>query len=1139
MKTSWLIFLCFGFVSTGLSQSSLDTFSVVSPIGHLNIINCSKVRNNKLYTGSQDKTVKMWDLKSKKELLTLYPSNDPICDLDVTSDGKTVVTAHASNYVIIQEIHDNKSKLKYEFGRDEVCERVFIANDSLLLASLFNLSTGSSLIRVINLRADSSGPSTDISVFNDKVQHTADGKSWLYVPDKNTIVWNWVSRGIVDSRKIDFDVDVIDYSFDEVRKQLIIYDKHKFIVYGLLNHEKRVVQIDAQSIPIAKIDHAIPVLDNHFLLISQNRIYLWGDNAKQISLIGNLGSREASFLENPYDSTIYLSGDHLFQFNLKNNRLIKLLSIDDLETVNFECSRDYFSIQGSGIRVFNLHKSWKTFVSFSTPGKEKFELQLSENGKNYAIQNSSSEIEIFCLTDLSSYRQISLKDEILQFKVSDRGKIYVLDDGFKLSVYDPGKNEPAGVHLDFPFKIRSFALYDSLNQIWVLTSGDKLIKYDLNNFAPLSTEDLYGYFNESTQFSNGLNSYVNIDSDNYSFCELTFGDLSKNTHKTKIRCTTGVSEGAFTYSLSDDGKYLSYIDEDMNYLCVVDVRSTHIVNKYDINSFDELIDVAISDKNNKIVFSTHDDSVYVYDLVATQNKVRYTQYYAEVRDLKVDEVNRLLFFTSSDGNFYANELDESKPILSMYGLSSGDYMLRLPEQRFYMCSKNASKYLHYVTPSLKFVGFEQLDPIYNRPDVVMSRIANYFQGIDQALVSTYRDSWEKRMDRLGIDKTLLSNADIAVPAAEIIGTDTIPFDTNVDKLKVTISATDSKYSLKRFNVFVNEVPLYGSTGISITTQVNTNWDTTVSIPLSVGQNKIQVSVMNELGLENFKYPTLINFTPVQKIVPKTYFIGIGVNVFKDSTHNLKYCVKDVQDLSSILSAQRANIILLKNEQVTRDNILSLKKDLLNTSINDRVIISCSSHGLLDDSLNFYLAMHDVDFNNPQARGLKYEELESLFDGIPARQKLLLLDACNSGENDQTTTLKNELSRDINILDKKKTHATRGLILQLEDKNIDKFQKMNELFVNVRNNTGSVIIAAAGGQQSALEAVHIGGKKIFNGAFTYSVLEFLKQNTNNQEAVTVNNLKNYVEGRVVEITGNKQKPTSRQETLERDWKIFAP
>jgi hypothetical protein len=99
--------------------------------------------------------------------------------------------------------------------------------------------------------------------------------------------------------------------------------------------------------------------------------------------------------------------------------------------------------------------------------------------------------------------------------------------------------------------------------------------------------------------------------------------------------------------------------------------------------------------------------------------------------------------------------------------------------------------------------------------------------------------------------------------------------------------------------------------------------------------------------------------------------------------------------------------------------------------------------------------------------------------------------------------------------------------------------MNELFVNVRNNTGSVIIAAAGGQQSALEAVHIGGKKIFNGAFTYSVLEFLKQNTNNREAVTVNNLKNYVEGRVVEITGNKQKPTSRQETLERDWKIFAP
>jgi hypothetical protein len=40
-----------------------------------------------------------------------------------------------------------------------------------------------------------------------------------------------------------------------------------------------------------------------------------------------------------------------------------------------------------------------------------------------------------------------------------------------------------------------------------------------------------------------------------------------------------------------------------------------------------------------------------------------------------------------------------------------------------------------------------------------------------------------------------------------------------------------------------------------------------------------------------------------------------------------------------------------------------------------------------------------------------------------------------------------------------------------------------LFVSARNNTGSVIISTAGGQESALEAIEVNGQKIENGAFT--------------------------------------------------------
>ena len=533
--------------------------------------------------------------------------------------------------------------------------------------------------------------------------------------------------------------------------------------------------------------------------------------------------------------------------------------------------------------------------------------------------------------------------------------------------------------------------------------------------------------------------------------------------------------------------------EDLKSIYTIDPKKLSIVNKLEFELEDE--------KSRKYVDA--------YDRLEKKNKFSVENMIAHinVKDLEFDLA-----------------IDQNNGIMINNGL-------------YYNLTKSAVKHLIFSLDN-RIVSFEQLDLVYNRPDIVLDSIGKYFGGADKELVANYRQSWEKRIDRLGLDKENLGKGEIAVPNAEIVGADAIAYENKAGKLNIKVSANDSKYPLRRFNVLVNEVPLYGSAGISIAHLKKQVWDTTVSVPLSVGENKIQVSVMNELGLENFKYPTYVNYTPENNILAKTHYIGIGVNAFQDSIHNLKYCVKDVTDLAKSFGGANTEVKLFTDQQVTKENILALKDYLNKTSVNDKVIISCSSHGLLDDSLNFYLAMHDVDFNNPKARGLKYEALESLLDGIPARQKLLLLDACNSGENDKTEILKKEvakLEKEKPTLDNQKTIGeAKGVIIKLEEENKSNFKKMNELFVNVRNNTGSVIISAAGGQESALEAISVDGKTIENGAFTYSILECLKQNEGKE--LKVNTLKQYAEKRVEEITNGKQKPTSRQETMEVDWGV---
>jgi hypothetical protein len=505
-------------------------------------------------------------------------------------------------------------------------------------------------------------------------------------------------------------------------------------------------------------------------------------------------------------------------------------------------------------------------------------------------------------------------------------------------------------------------------------------------------------------------------------------------------------------------------------------------------------------------------------------------------------ISALLFYKESEQAIQVLEIKNRKLVYTLYPLLNNNYFVKIPNSPYYMCSKDASKMLHYVTPSLKVIGFDQLDPIYNRPDIVLDSIGKFFGSADQELVASYRLAWEKRVERLGLKKELLATGEIAVPNAEIANAEQIEYENKDGKLIVHLKANDPKHSLQRYNVLVNEVPVYGSEGISIAGLNTHTWERTDTITLSKGSNKIQLSVINELGLENFKYPTYVNYSPMEELASKTVFIGIGVNHFQESAHNLKYCVKDVQDLANEFASKQTLVdtLLLTNKEVTRESVLALRDYLMNnTTVSDKVIISCSSHGLLDDSLNFYLAMHDVDFRNPKARGLKYEELESLLDGIPARQKLLLLDACNSGENDKTELLKLELS---SMEQASYTNAEitaqigtkKGVLIEMEEENQTNFMKMNELFINVRNNTGSVIISAAGGQQSALEAIEVDGNIIENGAFTFSVLEYLKQREGDKIKVT--ELKKYTEKRVEEITGGKQKPTSRQETMEVDWSV---
>ncbi len=531
---------------------------------------------------------------------------------------------------------------------------------------------------------------------------------------------------------------------------------------------------------------------------------------------------------------------------------------------------------------------------------------------------------------------------------------------------------------------------------------------------------------------------------------------------------------------------------------------------------------AISNKFDKVATASDDGLIKIWDMKGNL-LFDLKGHTSKVQSIVFSSDDRILMSCSFDNTTKIWNAISGKLLYSFISIDSTDHEVILPNG-YYKATPAAAKLLHYVTKDLKVITFEQLDVKYNRPDKVLEAIGN----MDTSFIRACKKAWEKRIKKLGIDTTQFRDG-YSVPDCDIADRDNIEYEQKKEALKLRITGMDSTYNLDRFNVWVNETPIFGQRGINISKKNSSKIDTVIIVILSEGENRIETSITNINGTESYRMPLIVNYTPAVKQSVTTHFIGIGIDKFKDSRRDLQYSSKDIRDLSSKLKEKYGNSInidTLFNENVNVSSVKALKEKLKTTTVNDKVIISYSGHGLLSKDFDYYLSTYNINFEKPEEEGLPYDELENLLDSIPARQKLMLIDACHSGEVD-----KEELVRINKASDS--MHLTKGGITvayegddKLGMKN--SFELMQNLFVNVGKSTGATIISAAAGTQFALER---GDLK--NGVFTYCLLEAIEKN----KTIKISELKKIVGQRVEELTNGMQKPTSRNENIAVDWNLW--
>jgi WD40 repeat protein len=529
--------------------------------------------------------------------------------------------------------------------------------------------------------------------------------------------------------------------------------------------------------------------------------------------------------------------------------------------------------------------------------------------------------------------------------------------------------------------------------------------------------------------------------------------------------------------------------------------------------------------DGKKILTSSDTDAKIWDLTSEKKIIALSGHDGRVNSAKYNHDGKKIVTCSNDNTIKVWDSSKGKITYTFFPVDSIDYFVQA-QNGYYLATSSAAKLLHYVTPDLKVITFEQLDVKYNRPDKVLEAIGCK----DTALINSYRKAYYKRIKKLGID-TASFRGGYSVPESDFENRDAIEDEQKTDNLSLHIKGGDSTYKLDRFNIWINEIPLFGQKGFNIKKRNTNVLDTTITIQLSKGNNKIETSILNVNGTESYRMPLQVNYSPEIKLKEKLHFVGIGIDKFADSTYNLQYSVKDIRDLSKKLKEKfgdGVSIDTLFNENVTIANVKDVKKKLLKTSINDKVIISYSGHGLLSKDYDYYLSTYSVYFDKPQENGLPYDELENLLDSIPARKKLMLIDACHSGEVDKDEEFAMNNTADSMGLSKPKGGKTINSKSNQQLGLKNSFELMQSLFVNVGKSTGATIISAAAGNQFALEK---GNLK--NGVFTYCILEAMNTNS----TMTISQLKSTVGKRVEELTNGLQKPTSRNETINSDWSVW--
>ncbi len=919
--------------------------------------------SNLVASGSRDKSAKIWELSTGREVRSFLGHEGSVNCIDFTPDGKWMITSSGDKTAKIWEVSTGKEIFTTPVA-DKFLTAVAFSPDSRYFvtggypdeAYVWDLKT-LKIIKPISVNADQGlGYGINFSF-------SQDGK-WLAIGEDNRVANVYTTS--TWEKKFTFGAEGscggcatwVDFSSDS-----------RFLLMASNSGPVKTYDLATGKLQITFAEEVRDIVSAEFspdgittLAVTKSEIILWdtksGKQMGRFTPVADTEITEANFTKNGKDILLASNNNIVYKWNLNTHQVAQhltgLLNQRDKGGITYDPNFYWESHIAKYIR-------FKNSILLSQDGKELIKGKFGTKVKRWDISTGKIIMNYSGLDKAALCYDLSQDGKTLVAGGGD-GKIifWNTETGDTIKVIKAHREPIFDIHFSHDENSVASASWDATFKMFDVKTGARI------NYTDFQNNSVYNF-----QFH---------PSDLYVFTaslDNTLKLLELDTYK-PVRDFIGHSDIVSSIQISPDQKQLLSTSWDGS-IRLWDI-ATGLMTKKFIGHRGPVHTAIFSRDGNFIYSAGADRTIRTWDISTARVVRTYAGHNAEVTSLLLGKDASMLISHSLDGTSKFWDLNTGKEFFEHIHFGEKEWMVKNPEG-YFNGTQEARQHIHFVN-GMKTYGVDQFFYEFYRPDL----LPKIFQN---------RGS---RDESKGIQGKLNSSPPPGIKIATVPNTD----DTQTE---VLIRITDTGGGIENVKLFHNgkSIPLDNQT-LKLPSRKGESTTYRHVVSLVSGTNTLTASASNKDKIES-------DPQTVEVVSDRTgknsvcYILSVGINQYKNSKLSLNYARPDAESFGKILDEKGSlfkNIELhsLYDKEASKENIFK-KLEELSAKVHqeDVFIFYYAGHGSMVDNQFFFIPSESIrlyDLMSLKKEAIEASVLQDKLKNIKALKQLIVMDACQSG-----------------------------------------------------------------------------------------------------------------------------------------------